>query len=685
MIAGGTGVVAISKAEAYAEGDYPLAVAISDDVNVEISGKVKAQGTGVFAGSFADASVGEAGCPEEDNCFEDQGNVTVAVKKGKVQGGVGYYGVVVKGGDDNLIEVGKKGTITSNSFMAILGGTEDETVENSGVVAGDVDLDGGWNAFNNNKSGKFYSGDIIYLGAGNVLTNAGDLSPGGPWNIQTSLLTGDLVQTSGGQYSVDVDMGKGQSDVVNVTGFADLAGKVSPILSNPFSGKQSVTILTADGGVTNDGIGVKDTALIDYSLKVNPNDVVLKTEVDFAPKGLDKGAKVGQNLNQVYKNGGPSGLWPVTYALLALPKVSDVSNAYQQLSGNQYSQLEISELYSQETFSRDQMNCPVRGDGAAVVAAPMTAQPLKLAEGDPAYGVPGVAPFINENECIWARVRYRNLQQDANSGTAGFDEDATGISGGGQWAFGGAWYGGVAFGYENSQIDSNTSSQFNRLNSDGDRYRVGGSLKYIAGPWFVGGAITGGWSNFDSTRQISFPGFASVATSSQDLQNVAGQVRLAYQMATAGAWYLKPLVDFNVTNVDMDLFTEKGANGAALKVSSNDETVFSATPALEIGTQWGHPGGTLVRPYVRGGVSFYSDADFPIAAGFAAAPGVGPFVTNGSIDDVLGDVSAGLNILGAGGGVLSFSYDGRFGDTFQENSVTARASVPLSGRWSWWR
>ena len=115
------------------------------------------------------------------------------------------------------------------------------------MVAGDVDLDGGWNAFNNNKSGKFYSGDIIYLGAGNLLTNAGDLSPGGPWNIQTSLLTGDLVQTSGGQYSVDVNMGKAKSDLVNVTGFADLAGKVSPILTNPFSGKQSVTILTAQG------------------------------------------------------------------------------------------------------------------------------------------------------------------------------------------------------------------------------------------------------------------------------------------------------------------------------------------------------------------------------------------------------------------------------------------------------
>jgi outer membrane autotransporter protein len=164
------------------------------------------------------------------------------------------------------------------------------------------------------------------------------------------------------------------------------------------------------------------------------------------------------------------------------------------------------------------------------------------------------------------------------------------------------------------------------------------------------------------------------------LQNVAGQLRVSYLMATAGAWYFKPVVDLNVTNVDMDGFTEKGGNGAALRVSSNDETVFSATPALEIGTQWGHPGGTLVRPYIRGGVSFYDDADFPIAASFAAAPGVAPFTTNGNIDDVLGDVSAGLSLLGARGGVLTFSYDGRFGDTFQENSVSARASVPL-GAW----
>ncbi|NJO33938.1 MAG: hypothetical protein HC869_13155 [Rhodospirillales bacterium] len=316
--AGDTGVVAISKAEAEAEGDYPVAVALSDDVNVEIWGKVHSYGTGVFAGSFAKAEINEVECTDDtDGCFVEQGNVTVAVKKGEVVGGFGYYGVVVKGGDDNLIAIGKGGTITSKSRHAILGGEEDETVENSGLVWGDVDLDGGWNAFNNNLGGKFYSGDIIHLGAGNLLTNAGDLSPGGQWSLQTSELDGNLLQTPAGKYSVDVNMGAATSDRVDIIngGWADLAGKVRPTISNPVTGKEEVTILTAEGGVTDNGIKVKDTAVVDYTLNVNPNDVVLKVDVDFAPKGLDKGAGgVGQHLNQVYKNGGPSDLWPVTTA-----------------------------------------------------------------------------------------------------------------------------------------------------------------------------------------------------------------------------------------------------------------------------------------------------------------------------------------------------------------------------------
>jgi outer membrane autotransporter protein len=213
-----------------------------------------------------------------------------------------------------------------------------------------------------------------------------------------------------------------------------------------------------------------------------------------------------------------------------------------------------------------------------------------------------------------------------------------------------------------------------RLSSDGDRGHVGGAIKYINGPWLFAGAVSGGWSTYDSTRHIDFPGFSSVAKSDQDLTDVGGQFRAAYQMGQ-GPWYFKPMVDLNVVNVDMDGFTERGGGGAAMKVSATDETVFSATPAFEIGRQFALRDGTLLRPYVRGGASFYTDADFPIAAAFAdAGGGITPFRTNGEIDNVLGTVSAGITLLGVRRGTLTLSYDGSFGEDLEEHSASAKAS-----------
>ena len=188
--AGGTGVVAISVADADAEADdgRAVAIAISDDVNVTIGGNVKAGGTGVFAASFAKADA------HGGYTYTEQGNVTVSVEKGTVSGGnadgKAHYGIVVLGGDENLIEIGKKGAVTSKSHLAIYGGDQHETIRNYGLVDGSVvlneaGLDGDPQNFYNYGSGKFYSGSVIDLGGNGdgLLYNAGALSPGGPGTI----------------------------------------------------------------------------------------------------------------------------------------------------------------------------------------------------------------------------------------------------------------------------------------------------------------------------------------------------------------------------------------------------------------------------------------------------------------------------------------------------------------------
>ena len=110
----------------------------------------------------------------------------------------------------------------------------------------------------------------------------------------------------------------------------------------------------------------------------------------------------------------------------------------------------------------------------------------------------------------------------------------------------------------------------------------------------------------------------------------------------------------------------------------NDETVLSASPALELGAQFGEPSGTLVRPYIRGGATFFDDPDFVLLASFEGAPsGVGPFRIATSTDDVLANIGAGVDVIGVRGASLRLYYDGRFGDTVAEHAGGIKASLPF--------
>jgi hypothetical protein len=53
--------------------------------------------------------------------------------------------------------------------------------------------------------------------------------------------------------------------------------------------------------------------------------------------------------------------------------------------------------------------------------------------------------------------------------------------------------------------------------------------------------------------------------------------------------------------------------------------VLSTSLALALGAQFHWAGGTLVRPYVRGGATFFDNTDFALETSFAGSPGgIGP-------------------------------------------------------------
>lgn len=93
-------------------------------------------------------------------------------------------------------------------------------------------------------------------------------------------------------------------------------------------------------------------------------------------------------------------------------------------------------------------------------------------------------------------------------------------------------------------------------------------------------------------------------------------------------------------------------------VKGNDQTYLCASPALEFGTQFAMANGTLIRPYVRGGATIFDETDFTLKATFVGTPkGVAPFRIRTGIDDVVADVSAGVEVLDVRGASVSSLTD----------------------------
>ena len=152
-------------------------------------------------------------------------------------------------------------------------------------------------------------------------------------------------------------------------------------------------------------------------------------------------------------------------------------------------------------------------------------------------------------------------------------------------------------------------------------------------------------------------------------------MRAAY-LIDRGPWYLKPLIDFNATYVDLDGFSEKGGAGSGLFVRHADETVLSVSPAIELGGEIGGSSGSILRPFIRAGVTVLDGTDFQLTSGFLGAPaGVAPFRINADIDEVIADVSAGLDVIAKDGVVLRLQYEGRFSENTEEHSAGVKVSL----------
>ena len=118
------------------------------------------------------------------------------------------------------------------------------------------------------------------------------------------------------------------------------------------------------------------------------------------------------------------------------------------------------------------------------------------------------------------------------------------------------WRLGAAGGFQSSSLQTATGAQ-----SDGSLAQAGVSLKYNPGQLLLAGAVTGGGGWYDTTRTMSFGGFTGVAEGEQTLGLFNAALRAAYVFGDPRLFF-KPILDANLTHLELGGFTESGGNGA---------------------------------------------------------------------------------------------------------------------------
>ena len=553
---------------------------------------------------------------------------------------INNYGALTIKGNVNLGD--GIDTINNDGTLRITGdinlGDGNDFIYNDGTLTmiGDIDLGGGnGNAMEN--KGLFNSGNNINLGGGNEFENLGTWAPGGNGTVQTTTVTGEVGLWDSSILSMDID--GNAADRIHVTQDTELNGLVVPNLVSLAPNTGPLSILETGGTLTDSGIEAQDTATVDYELTVNTQDLELSiVDVDFAIEGLNRNqTSLATHLNGVYEAGGGA-MGPLLGTVGNLMTLSEVASALDLLSPEIYVDTQAAALFSSNAFSDNLLSCRVNGQGVS---------------------------FINkEGDCWWLNTTGRFLTRDKTFEMIGYDETVGTFSAGRQLALGPVWRLSVGMGYQHSTLTTNTNAT-----SDSNQIQGGFALKYNPGALLLAAVVNGGYGWYDTTRPMAFGSFAGTAQGDQNVSLFAARLYGSHVFGSPNL-FIKPILSGAATRLGLGDVTETGAGSANLRVSGQSETIYSISPALEAGTQGRLGDQTIVRPYVRAGMTWFSQQDVSAAATFVDSPsGVAPFSIVTTLDQTWADVAGGLELITAKNTNMRLYYDGHLAQEFTIHSV----------------
>ena len=569
------------------------------------------------------------------------GNMDATVTAGTtITGGSGTgAGVGFLDGATNTLT--NRGTITSINHVAgnaVTATSGDDTVDNYGIMTGSVNLGTGTNAINNKAAALFNMGANVMVGTGNFFTNDGIMSPGAVNNVFTSAVTGNIVQSSGASYQLDLDFGPSTADRINATGTGSISGKVAINFLNKYlvlPGDHQMTIVSASGGVSHSGLSlnVASSAIVTYGLLYpNPNDIVLGYSVTFNPVGLPaQFASIGNAINAIQTARSSPGFAPIASALFDLPDQQALSKFYNAVGGGGTAGTQQASFTAGTAFTTmmfDQIGSWVAGspssngvvydDRAMAYAAVSPADVIASSAFKP-------APLaFSDRWRAWAAPfgSRQTIDSNANLGTPGAAVTSVGGGFGVERQFGDN----AIFGFSAGGSGSTYSVPDRLTNGRIQGGHLGVYGAYRDGPWYLSGSL--GYGRYDNqiTRSISAAGLPSeFVTGRFASDQLYGRVELGWRQVMGRA-AITPFAAIQFANTWQRGYTETPVGGGpagilGLTYQSQSTTSLPSSLGVQIDSKFKLENGMVWSPYLRAAWIHDFMPDRQVTASFNVAPG----------------------------------------------------------------
>jgi uncharacterized protein with beta-barrel porin domain len=510
--------------------------------------------------------------------------------------------------------------------------------------------------------------------------------------MQTTALTGNLVQSATGRMLTDLNVAGATSDRINVSGTANLAGAVQLQVQNLTFAPWQQTVLSAAGGVTNNGLSLTVSPALQAQLVFpDPTDVVIKSAgLNFVVPGLNNNqTAVGTAHNGAGQTAGLGA--PVFNVLLNTTSLPAYGLALTELSGEAATGTQQVTFDAMNTFMGTMLDPFSRG----TTSTPGGAASGYAAESEPsAYASDGRKRTAAERDAyaMFTKAPPQNFEARWNVWAAGF--------GGSQSTDGNAAVGsngstsriaGTAVGAD-YRFSPNTIAGFalagggtNFVITNGlgtgrsDLFQAGAYIRHTMGAAYIAGALAYGWQDVTTNRTVTLAGLDQLQAQF-NANAFSGRLEGGYRFVSP--WMgvgITPYAAAQFTTFDLPAYAEQaivGTNNFALAYGAKSVT----DPRSELGLRTDKsfalvdtlPDTILT---LRGRVGWAHDynTDRSIGATFQTLPGAS-FVVNGaaqSADKAL--TTAAAEVKWRGGFSLSGVFEGEFGSNVQSYSGKAVA------------